>query len=287
MLSSTQDYLKWIDEKKKIGMSWLVNSIETSRRVDNNIPEMALARDIAARNSLGCGLVRNPCEKNDVRMTISEAKRQFMKQLGERRDNNKRISLENVEIKGIMTDISGFMIIDRCRKCGKETKAKRICRCGGETTARLSVSVGISDNTGTMPVVCEDRIAEIILAAHPAQIAARISNIQRGYLFTFKHHLIGDNGDNENGYQVRASAGHVSHLRNLVNPIYAKAMMGQPVSAAGNLFQNKNGRINMKLFWFETSPYEEETANLLKRAEIRTGAKNPVVKKRLECLKKL
>ncbi len=78
MLGSTQDYLKWIDEKKKIGMSWLVNSIETSRKIDDRIPEMALARDIAARNSVGCGLVRSHGDKIDIPMTVSEAKKRFL-----------------------------------------------------------------------------------------------------------------------------------------------------------------------------------------------------------------
>ncbi len=274
MLSSTQDYLKWIDDKARIGMSWLVNNIETSRKIDNKIPEMALARDIAARNSLGCGLVRNPGEKDDVIMTISEAKKEFLKMPmpGNRRDGREHIS--NIEIKGIVTDINGFMIFDRCRRCGKEIRAKRICRCGGEATARLAVFAEISDCTGAMAVVCEDRIAEIILAAHPAQIAGRISNIQRGFLFTFKYHL-------------KTSARRVSQLRSIVNPDYAKALVGLPVRAAGNLFWNKSGKINMKIFWFETLAYEEETAILSKQSEIQEGAKNPVILKRLECLRKL
>ncbi len=274
MLSSTQDYLKWIDEKKKIGMSWLVNSIETSRRIDDRVPEMALARDIAAKNSLGCGLVRSPGEKIDVLMTVSEAKKQFMEMFVKIRNekSRKHVNLENAEIKGIITDISGFMIIDRCRQCGKETKSKRRCRCGGESTARLCLFAEITDHTGTIQVVCEDRIAEIILAAHPAQIAGRI-NIQRGFVFMFKH--------------LEGNSGIVSHLRNVVNPEYAHALIGLPVYAAGNLILNNNRKINMKIFWFETPTYEEDIALLSKQAEIKQGVKDSVILRRVDCLKKL
>ncbi len=290
MLSSTQDYLKWIDEKKNIGVSWLINSIETSRKIDNKIPEMAFARDIAARNSLGCGLVRSPGEKIDVPMTVSEAKKKFLETygVGARRFNDKKfnrehINISNIEIKGIITGIDGFTIVDRCRQCGKEIKGK-ICRCGGEATARLSVFAEISDNTGTMPVVCEDRIAEIILAAHPAQIVGRISNIQRGFLFTFKHHL---KNENQEKSRVKTSTGQISQLGKIVNPDYAKALIGLPIRAAGNLSLNKNGKINMKIFWFETLTYQEETAFLSKQSEILQAARNPVISKRLGCLKKM
>ncbi len=278
MLSSTQDYLKWIDEKKKIGMSWLVNSIETSRRIDDKVPEMVLARDIAARNSLGCGLVRSSGEKIDISMTVSEAKKQFMEMLEKSRNEKgrKHINLGNVEIKGIITDISGFMIIDRCRQCGKETKSRRRCKCGGESTARLCLFAEITDHTGTIQVVCEDRIAEIILAAHPAQIAGRINNIQRGFVFLFKY--IKSNN---------MSSGMVSQLRNVVNPEYGHALIGMPVHAAGNLFLNNNRKINMKIFWFETPTYEEDIALLSKQNEIKNCAKDSAILQRIECLKKL
>jgi hypothetical protein len=285
LLSSTQDYLKWISEKKKIEMSLLVNSIRTSKKIDDKTPEMALARDIAARNSLGCGLVRSHSEKIDVPMTVSDAKRQFLEMTrNEKNTNSGHTSISNIQIRGIITGISGFMIINRCRQCGKEIKSKRICRCGGEATARLSVLAEISDSTGTMHVVCEDRIAEIILAAHPAQIARRIYNIQRGFLFMLK---LLENKSNENETKIKASSGTVSHLRSIVNPDYAKALIGLPVCAAGNLFWNKNGKINMKIFWFETLTYGEEGAFLNKQSEILQGAKNPLILKRLECLKKL
>ncbi len=288
VLSSTMDYLKWIDEKTKTGMSWLLNSIETNRKINPKIPEMTIARDIAARSAIGCGLVRKGgnSSTNDVIITISEANKRFRDAAGQN-NVSKQKSVRNIEIHGIITDVRGFMIISRCGKCGREMNAtKNICsKCGGEATTRLMVFGEISDYTGAMPFIGEDRVAEIILAAHPSQIAGSINNIQRGFLFTFKHHFKAAN-HNHNPKDALISANPLSLLRSVVNPDYARALVGLPIHAAGNIEQ-MNGLKVMKLFWFETVTYQEEIAVISKQEEVLREAKNPLIMRRLECLKKM
>ncbi len=286
VLSSTMDYLKWIEEKTKPGMSWLLNSIETNRIINPKIPEMTIARDIAARSSIGCGLVRRGenTNINDVILTISEANKRFRDAAGQNhtsKQNNKNV-IRNIEIRGIITDVSGFMIISRCGNCGREMKTtKNICvKCGGEATTRLMVFGEISDYIGAMPFIGEDRVAEIILAAHPSQIAGSINNIQRGFLFTFKHHF-------KDAYiSAPISANPLSLLRSVVNPDYARSLIGLPIHAAGNIEQ-MNGLKVMKVFWFETVTYQEEIAVISKQHEVLREAKNPLIMRRLECLKRL
>lgn len=287
VLSSTMDYLKWIDEKTNPGISWLLNNIETNRKINPKIPEMTIARDIAARSSIGCGLVRRGgnSSTNDVILTISEANKRFRDLAGQTRVSkqppiSKQNSVRNIEVHGIITDISGFMIISRCGDCGREMNTtKNICRhCGGEATTRLIVFGEISDYTGVMPFMGEDRVAEIMLAAHPSQIAGSINNIQRGFLFTFKHHFKDSN--------TSASANPISLLRGVVNPAYARALVGLPIHAAGNIEQ-MNGLKVMKLFWFETITYQQEIAVISKQQEVLREAKNPLIMRRLDCLKKM
>ncbi len=286
VLSSTMDYLKWIDEKTKPGISWLLNSIETNRKINPKIPEITIARDIAARSSIGCGLVRRGGNTNDVILTISEANKRFRDAAGQnqnqRRSRNHKNVIRSIEIHGIVSDISGFMIISRCGKCGREMNTtKNLCsKCGGEATTRLMVLGEISDYTGAMPFTGEDRVAEIILAAHPSQIAGSLHNIQRGFLFTFKHHF-------KDAYiSAPASTNPISLLRSVVNPDYARALVGLPIHAAGNIEQ-MNGLKVMKLFWFETVTYQEEIAVISKQQEVLREAKNPLIMRRLECLKKM
>ncbi|WAM22549.1 MAG: hypothetical protein OI715_00210 (plasmid) [Candidatus Methanoperedens sp.] len=287
------DYLKWIDEKAKTGMSWLLNSIETNRKINPRIPEMTIARDIAARSSIGCGLVRRGgnTNANDVILTISEANKRFRDAAGQnhnqRGSRNHNNAIRNIEIHGIITDLSGFMIISRCGKCGREMNTtKNICsRCGGEATTRLMVFGEISDYTGALPFIGEDRVAEIILAAHPSQIAGSLHNIQRGFLFTFKHHFKAAN-HNHNPKDAIISANPISLLRSVVNPDYARALIGLPIHAAGNIEQ-MNGLKVMKLFWFETVTYQEEITVISKQQEVLREAKNPLIMRRLECLKKM
>jgi hypothetical protein len=303
VLSSTMDYLKWIEEKTKPGMSWLLNSIETNRKINPKIPEITIARDIAARSSIGCGLVRRSgnTNANDVVLTISEANKRFRDAAGQNhvskqnpiskqnrvsKQNNKN-AIRNIEIRGILTDVSGFMIISRCGNCGREMKTtKNICsKCGGKATTRLMVFGEISDYTGAMPFIGEDRVAEIILAAHPSQIAGSINSIQRGFLFIFKHHFKAAN-HNHNPKDTLISANPISLLRSVVNPDYARALIGLPIHAAGNIEQ-MNGLKVMKLFWFETVTYQEEIVVISKQQEVLREAKNPLIMRRLECLKKM
>lgn len=284
------DYLKWIDEKTNPGMSWLLNSIETNRKINPKIPEMTIARDIAARSSIGCGLVRRVgnANTNDVILTISEANKRFRdaawQNHNQHRIRNNKNAIRSIEIHGIITDVSGFMIISRCGNCGREMNTtKNICsRCGGEATTRLMVFGEISDYTDAMPFIGEDRVAEIILAAHPSQIAGSINNIQRGFLFTFKHHF----KDIYISASASVSANPISLLRSVVNPDYARALIGLPIHAAGNIEQ-MNGLKVMKLFWFETVTYREEIAVISKQEEVLREAKNPLIMRRLECLKKM
>lgn len=287
VLSSTMDYLKWIEEKTNPGISWLLNSIETNRKINPKIPEITIARDIAARSSIGCGLVRRGgnSSTNDIILTISEANKRFRDLAGQTHVSkqppiSKQNSVRNIEVHGIITDINGFMIISRCGDCGREMNTtKNICRhCGGEATTRLIVFGEISDYTGAMPFMGEDRVAEIMLAAHPSQIAGSINNIQRGFLFTFKHHFKDSN--------TSASANPISLLRGVVNPAYARALVGLPIHAAGNIEQ-MNGLKVMKLFWFETITCQQEIAIISKQQEVLREARNPLIMRRLECLKKM
>lgn len=289
VLSSTMDYLKWIEEKAKPGMSWLLNSIETNRKINPKIPEITIARDIAARSSIGCGLVRRGGNTNasDVVLTISETNKRFRDAAGQNHSRNHKNAIRNIEIRGIITDVSGFMIISRCGNCGREMKTtKNICsKCGGKATNRLMVFGEISDYTGAMPFIGEDRVAEIILAAHPSQIVGSINGIQRGFLFIFKHHFKVAN-HNLNPKDALISANPISLLRSVVNPDYARALIGLPIHAAGNIEQ-MNGLKVMKLFWFETVTYQEEIAAISKQQEVLREAKNPLIMRRLECLKKM
>jgi hypothetical protein len=222
---------------------------------------------------------------NDVILTISEANKRFRDVAGQNHaskqiSNSKPDSVRNIEIHGIITDVSGFMIISRCGNCGREMNTtKNICRnCGGEATTRLMVFGELSDYNGAIPFIGEDRVAEIILAAHPSQIAGIINNIQRGFLFTFKHHF--------NDTDISGSPNPISLLRSVVNPAYARALVGLPIHAAGNI-ELMNGLKVMKLFWFETVTYQEEIAVISKQQEVLREAKNPLIMRRLECLKKM
>jgi hypothetical protein len=284
VLSSTMDYLEWIaHQNPSLGISWLVNYIETTRKIAPQTPEMTIARDIAANNSLGCGLLRK--RNNDTPMTINEACRCLHNLID--KDKNKRKDLDaairNIEIRGIITDVIGFRIVNWCGNCKRRVKTKICVKCGSESIARLQVFGQVSDPTGTIQFYGEDRVAEILLSAHPAQIVSKI-DIQRGILFTIKYHL----KQPKNAEKNKINLGNPWNLLStLVNSIYAENLIGLPVCMAGNLeLTNNNGKKKiMKIFWFETKTYQEEVIDLEKRSEIKQGSKTPLIAKRIECLR--
>ncbi len=284
VLSSTMDYLEWINHQNpSLGMSWLVNYIETTRKISPQTPEIAIARDIAANNSLGCGLLRK--RNNDIHMTISEANKRLHDLIEENKNKSGSHDavIRNIEICGIITDITGFRIMDWCGKCKRRLKTKVCKKCGAESSAKLQVFGQISDPTGTMPFYGEDRVAEILLSAHPAHIVSNI-DIQRGILFTFKYHL----KRSKNAEKNKINLGNPwKLLSTLVNSNYAENLIGLPVYMAGNIeLTNNNGKKKiMKIFWFETKTYQEEVIDIEKRSEIKQGSKTPLIAKRIECLK--
>ncbi len=284
VLSSTRDYLEWINQQNpSLGMSWLVNYIETTRKISPQIPEMAIARDIAANNSLGCGLLRK--RNNDTKMTINEANRRLHDLVVENKNlsgSGKNAAIRNIEIHGIITDITGFRIIDWCGKCKRRVKTKVCKKYGAEYIARLQVFGQISDPTGTIPFYGEDRVAEILLSAHPAHIVSSI-DIQRGILFTFRYHL----KQSRNAEKNKINLGNPWKLLSiLVNSAYAENLIGLPAYMAGNIEQTNNEKQKiMKVFWFETKTYQEEVIDIEKRSEIKQGSKIPLVAKRIECLR--
>ena len=286
VLSSTMDYLEWINHQNpSLGMSWLVNYIETTRKISPQTPEMAIARDIAANNSLGCGLLRK--RNIDTQMTINEANRRLHNLIDKNKNKSgsrENAAIRNIEIRGIIIDITGFRIVNWCGKCKRIVKAKICIKCGAESAARLQVFGQVSDLTGTIPFYGEDRVAEILLSAHPAHIVSNI-DIQRGILFTFKYHL----KCSKNAERNKINLGNPwKLLSTLVNSTYAENLIGLPVCMAGNLelTNNKKQKI-MKVFWFETKTYQEEVIDIEKRSEIKQGSKTPLIAKRIECLRAL
>lgn len=284
VLSSTMDYLEWINHQNpSLDMSWLINYIETTKKISPQTPEITIARDIAANNSLGCGLLRK--RNNDTPMVINEANRQLHDLIDKDKDKSgdHNAVIRNIEIHGIITDVTGFRIIDWCGKCKRKVKTKVCNKCGAKSSARLQVFGQISDPTGTMPFYGEDRVAEILLSAHPAHIVRNI-DIQRGILFTFKYHL----KQSKNAEKNKTNLGNPWNLLStLVNSIYAENLIGLPVCMAGNIeLTNNNGKKKiMKVFWFETKTYQEEVIDLEKRSEIKRGSKTPLIARRIECLK--
>ncbi len=261
-----------------------MNYIETTRKISPQTPEMAIARDIAANNSLGCGLLRKG--NSDALMTINEANRRLHDLIVENENKSRsreNASIRNIEIHGIITDVIGFRIIDWCGKCKRRVKTKICKKCGAESIARLQVFGLVSDPTSTIPFYGEDRVAEILLSAHPAHIVGNI-DIQRGILFTFRYHL----KPSRNAEKNKINLGNPWKLLNtLVNSTYAENLIGLPVYMAGNLeLTNKNKKQKiMKVFWFETKTYQEEVIDIEKRSEIKLGSKIPLIARRIECLK--